>query len=78
MDEAEQEQEKVQWLRTVYQQVPRDCPLAKRVKLSDVHMKCEEKYAKCSHILLELLQKAFPNSESKVTEKQSTSLGYSQ
>lgn len=73
MDEAEQEQEKVQWLRTVYQQVPQGCPLAKRVKLSDVHMKFEEKYAKCSHHkLAELLQKAFPNSESKVAGKTRT------
>lgn len=73
MDEEEQEQEKVQWLRSVYQEVPQDCPLAKRVKLSNVHVKFEEKYAKCSHHkLAELLQKAFPNSESKVAGKTRT------
>lgn len=73
MDYEKQEQEKVQWLRSVYQEVPQGCPLPKQVKLSDVHEQLEERYAKCSHYqLATLLQKAFPNAESKIAGKSRT------
>ena len=67
----EEEQEKVQWLRSAYREVPIDSPAPKRVKVSDIHQQLEQRYtAQCSHHRVAgLIQRAFPNAESKVAGK---------
>ena len=68
MDMDEEDQEKVQWMRSVYREVPLDSPVLKRVKASDIHRELKLRYAvHCSHHReAGLVQRAFPNVESKV------------
>ena len=40
----EEDQDKVQWMRSVYREVPLDSPVLKRVKASDVHRKLKVRY----------------------------------
>ena len=74
MEETEVDQEKVQWLRSEYEEVPQGCPIAKRVKLSHIHQQLEERYdlKYNHHQVASILQRAFPNSESKVAGKSRT------
>ena len=67
----EEDQEKVQWMRSVYREVPHDSPVLKRVKASDIHRQLKLIYAvQCSHHReAGLVQRAFPNVESKVAGK---------
>lgn len=69
MDEGGQE--RVQWLKSIYEEVPLDSPAPKHVKVSDIHQQLEERYTeKCSHHrVAHLIQQAFPNAESKVAGK---------
>ena len=66
--------EKAQWLRSQYKEVPHDSPVAKRVKLSDIHHQLEKKYdtEHSHHEVASILKTAFPNSESKVAGKSRT------
>ena len=65
--------EKAQWLRSLYQEVPEGCPATKCIKVSDIHKQIEERYAMCSHNKVsELLHKAFPNAETKIATKSRT------
>ena len=67
---TDEEQEKVDWLKSQYQEVPIKCPQPKRVRLSDVHEHFEQKYSKTSHHhLARLIQRAFLNTESKPAGK---------
>lgn len=70
----EKTEEKVEWLRSQYEEVPQDCPVAKRVKLSDIHHQLEEKYdtKHNHHEVASILQRAFPHSNSKVAGKSRT------
>ena len=46
----EEDQDKVQWMRSVYREVLLDSPVLKRVKASDVHRQLKLRYAvQCSH-----------------------------
>ena len=46
----EEDQEKVQWMGSVYREVPLDSPVLKRVKASDIHRQLKLRYAvQCSH-----------------------------
>ena len=67
----EEGQEKVQWMRSVYREVPLDSPVLKRVKASDIHRQLKLIYVvQCSHHReTGLVQRAFPNVESKVAGK---------
>ena len=67
----EEDQEKVQWMGSVYREVPLDSPVLKRVKASDIHWQLKLRYAvQCSHHReAGLVQRAFPNVESKVASK---------
>ena len=40
----EEDQDKVQWMRSVYREVPLDSPVLKRVKASDVHRQLKVRY----------------------------------
>ena len=63
----------MQWLKSLYQEVPEGCPAAKRIKVSDIHKQVEERYATCSHNKVsELLHKAFPNAKTKIATKSRT------
>ena len=63
----------MQWLKSLYQEVPEGCPAAKRIKVSDIHKQIEERYATCSHNKVsELLHKAFPNAKTKIATKSRT------
>ena len=63
----------MQWLKSLYQEVPEGCPEAKRVKVSDIHKQLEDRYAKCSHKKVsEIIQRAFPNAETKTATKTRT------
>lgn len=71
------EEEKVEWLRTVYREVPPDpeCPCPKKVKLSDLHQQLQEKYLpeKITHnAVSQIVRKAFPQAESKIAGKSRT------
>ena len=70
----EKTEEKAEWLRSQYEAVPEDCPVAKRVKLSDIHHQLEEKYdtKHNHHEVASILKRAFPNSNSKVAGKSRT------
>ena len=72
----EEDQDKVQWMRSVYREVPLDSPVLNSVKASNVHQQLKLRYAvQCSHHReAGLVQRAFPNVESKVAGK-SRSLG---
>ena len=67
----EEDQEKVQWIGSVYREVPLDSPVLKRVKASDIHRQLKLRYAvQCSHHReAGLVQREFPNVESKVAGK---------
>ena len=41
----EEDQDKVQWMRSVYREVPLDSPVLKRVKVSNVHRQLKLRYA---------------------------------
>ena len=46
----EEDQEKGQWMGSVYREVPLDSPVLKRVKASDIHRQLKLRYAvQCSH-----------------------------
>ena len=66
MDEEDQD-----WMRSVYREVPLDSPVLKRVKASNVHRQLKLIDAvQCSrHREAGLVQRAFPNVESKVAGK---------
>lgn len=70
----EKTEEKAEWLRSQYKEVPQDCPVAKRVKLSDIHHQLEKKYdtKHNHHEVASILQIAFPNCDSKVAGKSRT------
>lgn len=70
----EKKEEKAQWLRSQYEEVPQELPVAKRVKLSDIHHQLEKKYdmKHNHHEVASIIKRAFPNSESKVAGKSRT------
>ena len=70
----EEDPEKVQWMRSVYREVPLHSPVLKRVKASDIHRQLKLRYAvQCSHHReAGLVQRAFLNVESKVAGKSRT------
>ena len=51
----EEDQEKVQWMGSVYQEVPLDSPVLKRVKASDIHRQLKLRYTQCSAAITETL-----------------------
>ena len=65
----EYDKERVQWLRSSYQEVPFSSSTPKRVKVSDVHQQFEERFReKCSHQrMADLIQQAFPHAETKIS-----------
>ena len=67
----EEDQEKVQWMRSVYREIPLDSPVLKRVKASDIHRQLKLRYAvQCSHHReAGLVQRAFSKVESKLAGK---------
>ena len=69
------EENKVQWLRSVYQEVAPECPSPKKIRMSDLHAQLEEKYLpeKLSHHeVSKIVQMAFPNAETKMATKSRT------
>ena len=67
----EEDQDKAQKIRSVYREVLLDSPVLKRVKASNVHRQLKlRKAVKYSHHReAGLVQRAFPNVESKVAGK---------
>ena len=67
------QQEKIHWLQSQYQEVSSGCPEAKRVKLADIHHQLDQRFTKCSHHeASKLIQEAFPSSLSKRCTKSRT------
>ena len=62
------------WLSTVYVESTSPCPPSKRVKVSDVHAKLEQRYNKkySNAYVSELIHQAFPNATIKICGKSRT------
>ena len=69
------EDEKVVWLRSVYQEIPSDHPCRKKIKLSELHERLQEKYSSeklSHHAVSHIVHEAFPNAEGKISGKSRT------